>query len=980
MTLLERLRAALSADYEVREEIGRGGMGAVFLAVDRTLVRSVAIKVLLPELATARGVERFLREARALAAVEHPRVLQVHHAGEAEGLYYSVMELARGKTLAERLERGPLDRAGAGRLAEDLLDALAAIHEAGIVHRDVKPSNIFLVEGRAVLGDFGVALPSPGPDRERLTSSGEMVGTVGYLAPEQRSGEVTQATDQYAAALVLYEACTGAPWQDRAGSESPWEQVPRAMREPLQRALRPDPADRWPDVAAFRAALETRAPLRTPLLLAGILVVLAALVPILLLLPEGGAEASVVVGDLAVLPFEVVGSPAAEPAEGGQPCSPQAHIGCQLAHLTAFNLGGLPELKVIPAARVSRLGPAGAGELDPQVRRSLRTRYVARGPIVQHGERLELRLIVEDSLGRRLPERTVAGLTRDPLGFADSVALALVRLVQPRLLPSFRGLEERSTSSLEAMRAFLLGEGAFHANAWSSAEEHYRQALAIDSTFALAEWRLWNVFRWRLSGREVVDLEALYRNHADDLPTVERALLAAVASGPGTRRIEELEKTARQHGYDGYTRLLFGDELYHRGPLIGRPLGESVRQLREAAARNPYMAPAYEHGLLALIRLGRETDARDLLAGLRETASPAAAGEVHYSTMLEQAFLERFAPDSATVTRERLFDVGTTGSWEPVLFAARMGLAVDIPAAQAEVGRWLVDAAPNASLRSNGHLAQGLALMVLGRPGAALPHFDSAAALADTPEAASRATLEAAEWRVVFPALDLVQLSPAERERGRERLRAQVLEAAELSVRTRPETRSDDAQELASRAAWALALDASAAGNPTEAGRWRRAIVRDTADPEQLRLHRLAEAFGATQRVEHQHALDLSEPLLADQFLPRSRDPFTRTVAHLLRARAFEALGDSSRARRERVWSENQDIVHVLDGPIQAVEVDWAASPYSDRQRARLALAAADTAEACHLLERVLRLWETVEPAIEPDRAEVRGLHAEICP
>jgi hypothetical protein len=258
MSLLQRIRQALEPDFSVEREIGAGGMGSVFEALDTRLERKVAVKVLRPELATAVAAQRFLREARLLARLKHPGVVQVHDVGEGDGLSWFVMDLVQGETLAARLTRGPLGEQETLRLGRELLSALAAAHEQGIVHRDIKPANVFIEKGKALLADFGIARTATTSDAGALTETMQTVGTPAYMSPEQRSGDnVGPASDEYSLALVLYECVTGRRWPPMQGAESgDWTGVPSGLASALKRAMSYDPAGRWPDAAAFSAALE----------------------------------------------------------------------------------------------------------------------------------------------------------------------------------------------------------------------------------------------------------------------------------------------------------------------------------------------------------------------------------------------------------------------------------------------------------------------------------------------------------------------------------------------------------------------------------------------------------------------------------------------------------------------------------------------------------------------------------------------------
>jgi serine/threonine protein kinase len=237
-SVTERLREALAPDYRVEREIARGGMGIVFLAQDVALERPVAIKIIRPELSTARAAARFLREARLLATLHHPNVVPIYRAGEAAGFFFYVMEYVEGDTLTERLQRGALKRDEVLKLGRDVLDALDAVHAKGVVHRDLKPSNIFLTQGRAIISDFGIAKPSEEP-LHAATTAGRVIGTLGYMAPEQAYGqEVTGVSDLYAVGAVLFESYTGRAWAAQMGESRPnWSGVPRAVVPLLKRAL-----------------------------------------------------------------------------------------------------------------------------------------------------------------------------------------------------------------------------------------------------------------------------------------------------------------------------------------------------------------------------------------------------------------------------------------------------------------------------------------------------------------------------------------------------------------------------------------------------------------------------------------------------------------------------------------------------------------------------------------------------------------------
>ena len=215
MNLRDRLNAAFTGEYVLDREISGGGMANVFVAEERALGRTVVLKVLPPELAAEVSEERFRREVLLAARLQHPHIVPIFSAGEADGLLYYTMPLVEGETLRSRLLReGELPVADAIRVLGCVADAMAYAHSHGVVHRDIKPDNILLSGQHAVVTDFGIAkaLGDSSPNT-RLTATGLAMGTAAYMAPEQVSADPTvdHRADIYALGIVAYELLAGAP-------------------------------------------------------------------------------------------------------------------------------------------------------------------------------------------------------------------------------------------------------------------------------------------------------------------------------------------------------------------------------------------------------------------------------------------------------------------------------------------------------------------------------------------------------------------------------------------------------------------------------------------------------------------------------------------------------------------------------------------------------------------------------------------------
>ncbi|HEX6408753.1 MAG TPA: serine/threonine-protein kinase, partial [Gemmatimonadales bacterium] len=405
-SLLDRLQKALAPDYMVERTIASGGMGTVFLGRDQRLDRPVAIKTLRQEISTAVTLQRFMQEAQHLARLNHPNIVRVHDAGEADDLVYYVMDYVEGETLDARIQRSPLSLTETQELGRELLSALALAHRSGIVHRDIKPSNIFLSDGRSMLADFGIAHTLD--KSTALTQTGQLIGTPAYMAPEQfAGGTITPRTDLYAVGLVLFEACTGRRWDQFSEPENgDWAGVPATLRGALTRALQLDPAERWPDADSFARALTgVRPRALTPAALALLPLAALSIWGISHVLSSETRSA----GDVAVFPFEAVGLA-------------DSTLGDHLSRLTASYLEASPGMSVVPirtsfqdwrasslppAARVARLsGDRGA-------------KYGVWGVVRPSRGGLEIQLYCIEASGRNRLETIVRGDTADRMGVAD---------------------------------------------------------------------------------------------------------------------------------------------------------------------------------------------------------------------------------------------------------------------------------------------------------------------------------------------------------------------------------------------------------------------------------------------------------------------------------------------------------------------------------------------------------------------------------
>ncbi|HET9636772.1 MAG TPA: serine/threonine-protein kinase [Gemmatimonadaceae bacterium] len=266
----------LSANYELEDEVGRGGMGIVYCARDKRLKREIAIKVLPPELSFRADIrQRFLREAETAAQLNHPNIVPIYTVEERDNLVYFVMAYIKGDNLGVRLtQHGPLPPVEVRRILKEVAEALAYAHNRNVIHRDIKPDNIIIDEetGRAMVTDFGIARALTDSGDSRLTATGMAIGTPAYMSPEQSAGDraIDGRSDLYSLGVVGYQMlCGQTPFVAsntpsmlvKHLSERPvpvderWPDIPPDLARAVMMCLEKDPQDRFPNAGAFAQAL-----------------------------------------------------------------------------------------------------------------------------------------------------------------------------------------------------------------------------------------------------------------------------------------------------------------------------------------------------------------------------------------------------------------------------------------------------------------------------------------------------------------------------------------------------------------------------------------------------------------------------------------------------------------------------------------------------------------------------------------------------
>jgi len=572
--------------YRLERLLGRGGMGAVYLAHDPRLSRDVALKVLSPSLASSPGFrERFLSEARSCSRLNHPNITVIHEIGEEDGLDYIAFEYVEGENLEALLEReGALSVERGLEIGLQLASALSHAHGRGIVHRDLKPANVVISTlGIPKILDFGLAKEMPlavtheGDTLARLTQAGMIVGTIAYMAPEQALGEAVDArSDVFSFGCLLYELLSGRAAFRGATPAQVLDHLLHGEPEPLERlrpdvspelvgvvarAMRKSAAERYPDMdelakdaRGIRASSEgASAPPYSdrrprPTIWAALAVAAASAVAIALFFSgDGRAPEADAVG---VLYFENLSDP-----------EDSAKTARMLTELLTYEIASAPEIPIVSRQRIhdvaAKLGVASV-DLErseaTEVARAASLSKMVVGQVAIAGDRIMASAeIVDVRSGRSLSsERAQVSSSEDLFVLAQSLGTGVreellrmgaegARSAIPAPAPG------EPTDSVEAYRLYVEGETALQESDFDAAVEELQEAVRLDPEFSLAQFRLSMAARWVGDGpvahqaarraaanldrapihlRDVVQANAFYQDgaYSQAIPLLERTL------------------------------------------------------------------------------------------------------------------------------------------------------------------------------------------------------------------------------------------------------------------------------------------------------------------------------------------------------------------------------------------------------------------------------------------------------------------------
>jgi serine/threonine-protein kinase len=697
----------IAGRYALEREIGRGATATVYIAHDRETGRKVAVKMLRQELVGSIQTARFVREIELTGALDHARILPVLDSGIVDDRVYFVLPYMEGGTLRARLQNNPqLPLKEAIQIWRAVAEALAYAHEAGFVHRDVKPENILFDHGEARLADFGIARALERAIGDTSTSTGVVRGTAAYMSPEQASAtrDFDGRSDLFSLGCVVYEMLAGVPAFIGPSPGAILAQrllhpprdlrvyrpsVPRAVNSLVMKCLEVLPADRIESAADLVVAIDrlgnaldsdgrveaiARRRRKITLVTLSVLVVGGA---ISLASMERQAQRTEVVEDnlIAVAPFDVYDTRYAVWHEG-------------LLDVLSSCLDGAGRLRTVsPAVVVRKWHGPGQRSSGIELARATHARYAIVGRLLSAGpDSIRATAVIIDARTGREVSVVEARDTPDRVDrLADSISVRAVRELGESTDHRTR-TASLGAASLPALKAYLQGEYYLRRTQWDSAGDAYAQALAFDSSFALANWRMKTAVWSKSWGPDTAGDEYALRagrlNHGlaprESLLIVVDSIWASLAlseqnSWSRIRRISTaLDEAAREYPGDPWVWYKIGEARFHLPIGLDHPLAEHLAAFDRAIALDSGFALAYvSHAVELALILDGPDHARRYARGYHIAALPG-------------------VEDSAGTLTEQLLDSTTARSRSTILALDRASADV-LYRVTANLGMWFDD-------------------------------------------------------------------------------------------------------------------------------------------------------------------------------------------------------------------------------------------------------------------------------------------------
>ena len=613
MTELQtRLQEVLGNNYRIERELGGGGMSRVFLAEEVELARKVVVKVLPPDMAAGLNAERFRREIQMAASLQHPHIVPLIASGRAGDIVWYTMPFIEGESLRAKLARErELPIGEAVRILRDVSDALSYAHDHGVVHRDIKPDNVLITGRHAVVTDFGVAKAvSASTGESSLTSVGVALGTPAYMSPEQASADpnVDHRADIYSLGAMAYEMLSGQPpfagapqmvlaahvTQAPAPVSQRRASVPPALATLIMRALEKKAADRWQTASELHQQFElmatpsggaqpTSAVMATttsrpfPRRLVGVgtaVVVLAiAAAAYFRTRPSSGVdELALDPRVVAVLPFRVAG------ADPSLHYLRQGMLDLLQAKLTGEGGPRAADARSVLAA-FRDAGGTDANDVAEEgltrIARKVGAARVVQGSIVGPPDHVVLSAtLLEMPSGRNVAQTTVEGPKDSLFVMVDRLAAQLLALGAGA---STQQLSSLTTTSLDALRAYLDGVSALRRGAFSTATPLLTRAVQLDSTFALALSALVEADGWVGASTDMDRVRRLAWQYRDRLASKDQLVLSIRLGSrfpretPSMEGIADRERATQVMPDNAEAWYYLGDQLFHVGLLADLP-------------------------------------------------------------------------------------------------------------------------------------------------------------------------------------------------------------------------------------------------------------------------------------------------------------------------------------------------------------------------------------------------------------------------